>query len=202
MYMNLYMKLYINCLIILLAIVIIYFIYHNCFTNAVHVPKDLLYSILDEGTYHGIGQYNPTNLHPYGIKSKLKLNIMRTHNGIKYINHIDLYDAKTNELIDRGVREAHLNYKPNHKENVFQNSKSFIGENLVSSSHGKVINHTNNSLVLDSVGSWHISDHDFKHIKQTISKEGDKLVFEFKNYKSIISPLHKLYMKEEYVKLR
>lgn len=188
-------------LIILLIIMIIYFIYHNCFMKASSVPKELLYSLLEEGTYNGVGYYNPTELHHNGIRSIMRMSIVRTHTGIKYVNHIDLYDAKTNKLIDRGVRKARLDYKPNHKDNVFQNSKSFIGKNLVSSSHGKVITHTNNSLVLDSVGSWHISSHDFNHIKQTIKKENNKLIFEFKNYNSVISPMQKLFMREEFIKV-
>ena len=169
-----------NNIVIILILILIYVIYYNCFIKASSVPRELLYSLLEEGKYNGVGKYNPTELHPYGIKSIMELNIMRTHSGVKYINYINLYDAKTNKLIDKGVRKARLDYKPNHENNIFQNSKSFIGNNLVSSSHGKVINYNKNSIVLESIGSWHISNHDFKNIRQNIKKENNKLILNLK----------------------
>lgn len=191
-------------LAVILAVHVVLFIKHHISTNPVEVPEKVMESILEEGTYKGVGHYSSTDLHPNGIKSDLVLNIKKSGPKIYELNiDVTLNDAKTGEFITNGVRKTTIEDAVNHKNQYFKNSKSYINGKLVSNSRGQCVNYSNNSLTIDSVGSWHISTHDYKQIKHKISRNGDKLVFDFYNYNVIIIPwLSNLTMREEYTKVQ
>ena len=125
--------------------------------------------------------------------------IKKTSNGLNANVNVKAYNPKSNKLEYDAVRNVDFDYKVNHGDTVFKNSKSFISGKLVSSSHGKITSCSDNSLVVSSVGWWHTSKHEHS-IKNTLIKEGNKLYASFEN-KTKIPFLNNHTMREEYEKI-
>ena len=185
---------------IFLSIIILYGIFVYVKNNiAVNVPKHILSNILTPGKYKGTGYYSPTDHYPDGLKTKLFMNITKHDSQTISVVNVDAYNAKTGKLEYSGVRKSNFDYKPNHDLNVFKNSNSYIDNKLVSSSHGKVIKASNNSIVIRSDGSWHTSSHEHDIINK-IEKKEDKVYSTF--YNTGIIPFYQNHtMKETYTKI-
>lgn len=188
----------VNSIVVVSIVCIIFSLYvlNRMRSMAAEVPPGHLFSVLRPGSYVGRGNYAPTDHYPNGLKTKLRMNVQKANDGLQTIVQIDAYDAVTGKHAYSGVRNASFDYKPNHGRNVFKNSKSFIGRELVSSSHGKVVSSSPDQLVISSAGSWHTSSHEHDIIN-TIKREGNKLYATFDN-SGIIPFLHSHTMQEEY----
>ena len=68
-------------------------------------------------------------------------------------------ESETIEIRNHKLNSCDFDYKLNHGDTVFKNSKSFISGSLVSSSHGKITSCSENTLVDSSIGWWHTSKH-------------------------------------------
>lgn len=163
---------------------------------AADVPMNSLLSVLTPGKYIGTGKYAPTDHYSNGLNTKLFMTVKQTKNGLETNVQINAFDASTGKHEYTGIRNATFDYKPNHGMNVFKNSKSFIGGEIVSSSHGKVISCSDNELVISSAGSWHTSSYEHDIIN-TIRKDGNKIYASFDNT-GMIPFLHSHTMDEEY----
>lgn len=163
---------------------------------AANVPPADLVAVLRPGRYTGEGKYAPTDHYPNGLNAKLYMTVTKTQTGLDTSVQVEAFDAVTGNIAYNGVRNATFDYKPNHGDNVFKNSKSFIGGKLVSSSHGTLTSSSKDKLVISSSGSWHTSSYEH-NIINTIKKDGDKLYATFDNT-GIIPFLHSHIMDEVY----
>ena len=190
-------KAHILVLVALVFIIIKISDYYFNLPQKVELSK--LKHILEPGNYKGSGFYEPTSNYPDGLKSKLFMVIKKTNNGLNANVNIKAYNPKSNKLEYSGIRVVDFDYKLNHGDTVFKNSKSFISGSLVSSSHGKITSCSENTLVDSSIGWWHTSKHEHS-IKNTLTKHGNKLHISFEN-KTKIPFLNNHTMTEEYVKI-
>ena len=182
----------ISCILIVISLYLLFKVRHL----AADVPPNNLLSVLRPGRYIGTGKYAPTDHYPSGLNTKLYMTIKQTKNGLETSVQVEAYDSSNGKHAYSAVRNAPFDYKPNHGMNVFKNSKSFIGGEIVSSSHGKVISSSDNELVMSSSGSWHTSSHEHDIIN-TIKKDGNKIYATFDNT-GLIPFLHNHTMTEEY----
>ena len=195
----------VNLSYILLFIIILIFvfkltnIYDKFRYKAVHVPKHILHKIFKEGNYEGKAEYGKTKIYPNGLIAKVTANVKHVRDGDVVVNNtIDAYDKVTGKHAYYGLREITYDYKPNHGENVFRNKKSYINGKLVSSSHGRIVDFSENSIKVISHGSWHISDDDFE-MSTVITRNGDKITSKYINY-GMIPYFMDIHMKEEFNK--
>lgn len=169
---------YLFHLVAIILIVIIYFLYtHYYKSSAIDIEPSLLFHILQPGTYTGVSNYSATDLYKNGLVCTNLVTISKIgSNGIDVINNITAYDAITNKLEYNGVRKVSFNYKPNHNNNLFKMSKSYINDKLVSSSYGYANAKTNNSISFHLAGSWHISNTDYTKLYNSITRTDEKTI--------------------------
>jgi hypothetical protein len=170
-------------IIVLSSIVVVVFamkMYSHFSRQGVSVAPSQLQAVLVPGQYMGKGEYSATSVYPNGLSCKLRARIIDENDTLKLEIHTSAYDKKTNDLMYQGVRYETYSYKPNHGDNVFRNSRSFIADQMVSSSHGRVVNATPNSLSVLSTGSWHISDREHE-ITSVITSTGDGMTIKYFN---------------------
>ena len=188
--------------LIIVTIIIILFILHivnNYKNQGVHIPKKVLYYVLPEGNFKGTANYGVSNVYKNGLKANVSATIRHHNDGIVVTNNIDAYDLKTKKHAYFAKRVINYDYKPNHGLNVFRNTKSYINNKLVSSSHGKLLAFDQNSITILSSGSWHISTHEHK-IKTKITRVGNKLISKYINT-GPIPIIHDMHMTEIYDKV-
>lgn len=170
--------------LISILIVVIYVLkisYHK--PGSVQIEPELLYSVLQEGSYTGTSKINGTELYKNGLLCKHNVKITRTDDGVHAINNVIAYDANTNKLEYNAVRKIQFSYKPNHDNNLFKVSNSYIDDRLVSSSYGYATGKTSNSISFNLSGSWHISNKEYHNIYNTISRpSNDTMDNVFKHY--------------------
>jgi len=130
--------------------------------------------VLRPGTYIGKGKYSATEFYPNGLDVNLKLNTRQTDSGLDYTVEIVAFDAKTGAQAYEGVRTGSFSYKPNHGEDLFRNTASYLDGELVSSSHGHVISASPTHMTILSSGSWHISPHQHDIVVEAV-RDGNKL---------------------------
>ena len=156
----------------LLSIIIIVLIscaFLNYRYPAVNINHDKLVKILQPGTYTGTSTHGPTEHYKNGLKCKNLLHIYETNDGLSFTNKLKAYDMKTGKFEYSAIRKGHFDYMSNHGKNIFKSSKSYINNNLVSSSYGYAIAEESNSLTFQLTGSWHISGDDFTNILSTMT---------------------------------
>jgi hypothetical protein len=146
--------------------------YQHYKRKGVPVANSQLDSILVPGRYTGVADYSPSKVYPNGLTCELNANIVKEGNTTKVEIKTRAYDKITNELKYEGVRYEKYSYKPNHGKIVFRNSKSYINQDMVSSSHGRVTKIQSNNMTILSNGSWHISDrhHEITSVITTTDK--------------------------------
>jgi hypothetical protein len=184
-------------IIILILVIMFYNMYNKARIQAVHVPKHILHNIFKEGKYEGNADYGKTKIYPNGLNAKVTANIKYVRDGdVVVTNTIDAYHKDTGKHAYYATRIITYDYKPNHGENVFRNTKSYINGNLVSSSHGRIVWHNDNSIKIISHGSWHISHREFE-ISTIIDRNGDVVISKYINH-GIIPYFMDLYLQENY----
>ena len=167
-----------NCLGIIIAIVTVYLLYiHYYKSPAINIEPELLFHILQPGTYTGVSNYSATKLYKNGLYCTNKLIISKSGpHDIDAVNYITAYDKITNKLEYNAVRKVSFNYKPNHYNNLFKISQSYINDKLVSSSYGYANGKTDNSISFNMAGSWHISNKDYTNLHNTITRTDKKTI--------------------------
>lgn len=188
-----------NCLGYIILLISIYLLYTNYYkSSAIDVEPSLLFKILQPGTYTGISNYSATELYKNGLICTHYVTISKTaNNDIDVVNNVTAYDKITNKLQYNGVRKVNFNYKPNHNNNLFKISKSYINDKLVSSSYGYANGKTNNSISFNLSGSWHISNKDYNKMDNTITRIDDKTIDTKFTHLSFIG-LNEMIMDEKY----
>ena len=186
-------------LLSIVALIVIATVYKHYRSQAVPVPKDVLLSVLQPGTYVGTGKYSATEFYPNGLDVKLKLDVRQTGSGLDYSVEIIAFDAKTGAQAYEGVRTGDFSYKPNHGDDLFRNTASYIDGKLVSSSHGHVTSASSTHMTIVSSGTWHLSPHQHDIVVEAV-RDGDKLRVTHHN-DSIIPFVNHSTLIEEYTML-
>ena len=146
------------CTIVILIILIIgIMMYKSQRIQAVEVPREVLYSVLQPGRYVGKGKYTPTGPFPNGLTVNLEMNITETPTGATFQINATGYDAVTGDEEYTGRRVGRFDYKPNQGQQVFRNTRSYIGDTLVSSGHGRIVSASKGYFKTISSGSWYMS---------------------------------------------
>ena len=158
-----------------------------------------LATIIKPGKYSGNSVIDKTDQYPDGINAVHTLTIKMENNMILAENKIDAFNLKTNKKLYSGVRMIKFFQKPNHGNNIFRSSESYINDQLVSSVHGYLSNMTNNSVTFNLSGSWHVHSSDYKHIELTITNINDNMLANFSHYN--ILNMSDFTMTEEYIKI-
>lgn len=164
--------------IIIVVCFIMYIFQLNYYkSKSIEVEPELLFRILQPGTYTGTSNYSGTEIYKNGLFCKHHVVIKNDmgHN-LHVTNNIRAYDAITNKLEYTAVRIVKFNYKLNHNNNLFKISQSYIDDKLVSSSYGYATGKTNNSIAFKLSGSWHISGNDYTNIYNTITRTDDETI--------------------------
>ena len=187
------------CIFTILLIILVVKIYSNYKNQGVNVPKKVLFYVLPEGNFKGTAKYGRSNIYKNGLKLIVTAKIKHHQDGVVVTNTIEAYDLKTNKYAYFEKRVINYDYKLNHGLNVFRNTKSYVNNRLVSSSHGKIVSYSPNSITILSNGSWHISTHEHT-IKTKISRVGNKLISKYIN-NGPIPILHDVHMTEIYDKV-
>tara|TARA_R110002012_G_scaffold195779_1_gene364000 strand:- start:21 stop:617 length:597 start_codon:yes stop_codon:yes gene_type:complete len=188
-----------NCLGLIILIVTVYLLcIHYYKSPAINIEPELLFHILQPGTYTGVSNYSATKLYKNGLNCNHKVIISKTGaNDIDVVNYVTAYDNITNKLEYNGVRKVNFNYKPNHHNNLFKMSKSYINDKLVSSSYGYATGKTDNSISFNLAGSWHISNTDYTNLYNSITRTDKKTIDTKFTHLSFIG-LNDLIMDEKY----
>jgi len=185
--------------IIIVVCFIMYIFQLNYYkSKSIEVEPELLFSILQPGTYTGTSNYSGTEIYKNGLFCKHQVVIKNDmgHN-LHVTNNVRAYDAITNKLEYTGVRIVKFNYKLNHNNNLFKISQSYINDNLVSSSYGYASVKTNNSISFKLSGSWHISGNDYTNIYNTITRTDNETIdTQFTQFSML--GFNKLVMDEKY----
>jgi len=191
-----------NLGIIILLVMLISIIYlmsiHYYKSSAIDIEPSLLFKVLQPGRYTGVSNYSPTEIYKNGLVCKHSVTINKTdNNGIDVVNNVTAYDRITNKLEYDGVRKVIFNYKPNHNNNLFKISRSYINDKLVSSSYGYANGKTHDSISFNLSGSWHISNKDYTNMYNTITRTDDKTIDTKFTHLSFIG-LNEMVMDEKY----
>ena len=165
---------FVYAVLLIVVVLTISYVYRHYMRQAVPVKRDVLFGIIKPGVYNGKGHYTATEMYPNGLNTDLRLDMKETSSGTSYVVDITAYDAKTGEHAYTGQRTGRFDYKESHGLDVFRNTASYIDGKLVSSSHGRVIGATSNSLRVLANGSWHISPKQHQMIVD-ITRSGNKL---------------------------
>ena len=144
-------------LLLIVVVLGLSYVYRHHMRQAVPVKRDILMGVIKPGNYIGKGHYTATEVYPNGLNTDLRLDMQETSTGASYVIDITARDAKTGKHAYVAQRTGRFDYKENHGDDVFRNTASYIDGKLVSSSHGRVIGATRNSLRVLSSGSWYIS---------------------------------------------
>lgn len=190
---------YLGCVSIFIVTCMIMYVLKIKFFKgtAINVDPDLLFHVLKPGNYTGISKYTATDLYKNGLKCTHDVHITKTtDNGISVVNIVTAYDANTSKIMYTGRRIVDFSYKPNHDNNLFKISQSYIDNKLVSSSYGYATGKTKNSISFNLSGSWHISKTDYTNIYNTITRSDDTIDANFTHLSFI--GLNKLVMDEKY----
>ena len=170
--------------IISILVIIIYLLkmsYHH--SEPIDIEPELFFKLYPPGSYTGTSTIGPTKLYKNGLICEHNVINTKNANGLDVVNNITAYDAVTKKLAYKGVRKIKLSYKPNHDDNLFIVSKSYINNKLVSSFYGYATEKTSNSISFNLSGSWHVSNKHYHNIYKTISKPSkDTVDVVFKHY--------------------
>ena len=173
---NLFNHLGVIVLIVLIVTVYLLFIHHYK-SPAIDIEPSLLFHILQPGRYTGVSEYSGTELYKNGLICKHSVTISKIGgNNIDVINNLTAYDKITNKLEYNAVRKVSFRYKPNHNNDLFKISQSYINDKLVSSSYGYATGKTNNSISFNLSGSWHISNKDYTNMYNTITRTDNNTI--------------------------
>ena len=184
-------------MIILIAIIYLLYIHHYT-SPAIDIEPSLLFHVLQPGRYTGVSEYSGTEIYKNGLVCKHSVTISKTiNNGIDVVNNVTAYDKITNKLEYEGVRKVSFTYKPNHKNNLFKISQSYINDKLVSSSYGYATGKTENSISFNLSGSWHISNKDYTNMYNTITRTNNNTIDTNFTHLSFIG-LNEMVMDEKY----
>jgi hypothetical protein len=184
-------------LIVLIVTVYLLFIHHYK-SPAIDIDPSLLFHILQPGRYTGVSEYSGTELYKNGLICKHSVTISKIGgNNIDVINNLTAYDKITNKLEYNAVRKVSFRYKPNHNNDLFKISQSYINDKLVSSSYGYATGKTNNSISFNLSGSWHISNKDYTNMYNTITRTDNNTIDTKFTHLSFIG-LNEMVMDEKY----
>ena len=184
-------------LIVLIVTVYLLFIHHYK-SPAIDIEPSLLFHILQPGRYTGVSEYSGTELYKNGLICKHSVTISKIGgNNIDVINNLTAYDKITNKLEYNAVRKVSFRYKPNHNNDLFKISQSYINDKLVSSSYGYATGKTNNSISFNLSGSWHISNKDYTNMYNTITRTDNNTIDTKFTHLSFIG-LNEMVMDEKY----
>ena len=184
-------------LIVLIVTVYLLFIHHYK-SPAIDIEPSLLFHILQPGRYTGVSNYSGTEIYKNGLVCKHSVTISKTGgNNIDVVNNVTAYDKITNKLEYEGVRKVSFRYKPNHNNNLFKISQSYINDKLVSSSYGYATGKTDNSISFNLSGSWHISNKDYTNMYNTITRTDNNTIDTKFTHLSFIG-LNEMVMDEKY----
>jgi hypothetical protein len=191
-----------NHLGVIVLIVLIFTVYllfiHHYKSPAIDIEPSLLFHILQPGRYTGVSKYSGTELYKNGLICKHSVTISKIGgNNIDVINNLTAYDKITNKLEYNAVRKVSFRYKPNHNNNLFKISQSYINDKLVSSSYGYATGKTNNSISFNLSGSWHISNKDYTNMYNTITRTDNNTIDTKFTHLSFIG-LNEMVMDEKY----
>jgi len=150
--------------------------------NVTDVPPHILEHVLKPGKYVGKIHISPTNLYKNGTINDSTLTLVKEGNNISFTNNINARDCKTNKIAYTAKRTGLFFYKPNHGNNLFRSSKSYIGNTIVSNINGHAINHSNNHIDFVCQGSWHHAANDYKQINLSIDKNSSGFNTIFKHF--------------------
>ena len=186
-----------------IMIITIYLLFiHYYKSSAIDVEPSLLLHILQPGIYTGVSDYSETDIYKNGLICKHSVTISKTaNNDIDVINNVKAYDKITNKFEVEGVRKVSFRYKPNHNNNLFKISQSYINDKLVSSSYGYATGKTDNSLSFNLSGSWHISNKDYTSMYNTITRTDNNTINTIFTHLSFIG-LNELVMDEKYTMVK
>jgi len=170
-------------LIIILILVFLSFFNKESETQkkSINVTKKHLLKVLKPGSYTGESNISSSELHPKGLHGYCKLDIKEVKNGVEYTNEITYYDNTNNMEAFTLIRIGGFYYKKNHEKNLFRIHKSYIGNELVSSTYGYATKVDETSILFDLSGSWHISKKDYEKIYFKLERKDNKLVVSFHN---------------------
>tara|TARA_B110000503_G_C7063893_1_gene377881 strand:- start:409 stop:1029 length:621 start_codon:yes stop_codon:yes gene_type:complete len=185
--------------IIVVVCFIIYIFQLNYYkSSAIEVEPELLFHVIQPGTYTGTSTCSVTEIYKNGLICKHNVIVKKDvgHN-LQVTNNIIAYDAITNKLEYTGVRTIKFIYQPNHGNNLFRITQSYIDDKLVSSSYGYATGKTNNSIAFKLSGSWHISGNDYTNIYNTITRTDDETIDTNFTHLSFLG-LNELVMDEKY----
>lgn len=159
---------YLFFIAILILSYLIYILYTNYFKNTpISITKQHLYKILAPGNYTGKATIDPTTQYKNGLICTHHLTITKHPDGLTVINRFKAFDPNTHKLQYQGYRDIKFLYKPNHPNQLFKISKSYINDKIVSSSYGYATGKTKNSILFHLTGSWHVDNRDFHKITWT-----------------------------------
>jgi hypothetical protein len=122
---------------------------------------------LAPGNYIGKATIDPTTQYKNGLICTHNLTITKNPDGLTVINRFKAFHPNTHKLQYQGYRDIKFLYKPNHPNQLFKISKSYINDKIVSSSYGYATGKTKNSILFHLTGSWHVDNRDFHKITWT-----------------------------------
>jgi hypothetical protein len=157
-------------------------------SKPIQVDPTKLYDILKAGDYSGTGTFSPTIDHPDGLNTELQLHINEhstMNNVISFTNSILCTDIRTGHLVYDAKREGQYFYKPKHDNELFFISQTIMDNHIVSSNYGHAVGMTDDSIVFEIHGAWHVHDMNFKNTKKVVTRNGDKLHHEIRNYNQL-----------------
>ena len=86
-------------------------------SSAIEVEPELLFRVIQPGTYTGTSTCSVTELYKNGLTCKHNVIIKKDMgNNLQVTNNIIAYDTITNKLEYTGVRTIKFSYKPNSKQ--------------------------------------------------------------------------------------
>jgi len=190
---------HLGVIVLIVLIVTVYLLYiHHYKSPAIDIEPSLLFHILQPGRYTGVSEYSGTELYKNGLICKHSVTISKIGgNNIDVINNLTAYDKITNKLEYNAVRKVSFRYKPNHNNDLFKISQSYINDKLVSSSYGYATGKTNNSISFNLSGSWHISNKDYTNMYNTITRTDNNTIDTKFTHLSFIG-LNEMVMDEKY----